>query len=362
MNVIGQLLKKLRKGKNVNFKLWSYIALGVGIFFLLGAFLGVDESTKDTLPVILSIAIIGGISFVAFKLFDKLQKEQLVEEEKERLAKEEKERLAKEEQVKKEQEKAPQELITDYKKALDAASSYIDVNVTSLEKKYENLIGTVHFRKLIYDVIKERYFEGDKKACKYLVQILDYCLHENVVKNLNFRYSYREDPAECYRIAEDQAVAIAIRALHFEKYGYNKNNYPNITKDICREFLLSINYFEGSYSNERSVSITHVLDELTVRIKYGPYLPSSKTDRYYLDSLCNSYWKARFKNGPQESLSDPNYIFNGLYNSFKPNEQDLKRIEKQKMDRQQCHACAFYDRCQLPYENRTLNCSGFIPK
>lgn len=45
----------------------SYIFLGVAIFFLLGSIVGVDESTRGVLPVILIIALIGAVGFVLIK-------------------------------------------------------------------------------------------------------------------------------------------------------------------------------------------------------------------------------------------------------------------------------------------------------
>jgi hypothetical protein len=352
MNVIKKWVNSIRKGKNVNFKLWSYAALVLGVSFLMGA-----PGNTNILPIILIAAVLSAGAFVLLQLFDKIQKEQIIQEKLEKKEKEEQERLEK-------KEKAPQELIAEYKKALDAADSYIDVSLSPFENKYKPLIGEEHFRDIIHNVMKERYFEGDEKTHKFLVTILDFCLEENVVKS--FGSSYREDLAESYYIAENQAVAITLRALHFEKHRENKNSYQSITNDNLHEFFLQNDYFQGHYSEDRATRITKVLNFITVRSDLSIYLPTSTRDPYYIDSLCNSYLRSCFRNHSRDVSLDPNYIFNGLYNHFKPNEDDCKKIKaakhRKEIYRQQCSACAFYDRCQLPYANRTLNCSGFIPK
>ena len=130
MDAIKRLLKELRKGKEVNFKSLSYIALGVSVFFLIGAFFG--ETSQDTLPTILCIAVIAAGLFGVLKLFDKLQVEQLAQEKQERLEKdkrwlleqeerkhllekEKQERLEREKQERLEKERALQEQIAQQK-------------------------------------------------------------------------------------------------------------------------------------------------------------------------------------------------------------------------------------------------------
>lgn len=383
MNVIKDLLKQFRKGKNVNFKFWSRVALGVCVFFLLGAFVGVDESTKHTLPTILSIAVIGAVVFVAFKLFDKLQAEQLVQEEKERLEQEEKERIEKEEQeklvreqnrlkeeqLKKEQEKEVQALASvveaDYKKRLNIiatkGSDCFEEEIKKLELKYEKSINIEQLHKLIYRITKKLYFEGDQTIYKILIERMLWYLYQGMMMPNGY---YSKDIAECYSIAENQAVAITLRALHFEQYGHTKKGYQSIKTDTCREFFSNNSFFKDRISEDRIRLIANNFDMLKSNVKnirFSWYLPSIKTEPYYADSLCNAYWKVCVKNHSQELSTDPNHIFDIVYNNLKPSEQDCQRVKEQKIH-SQCHACAFCDRCQLPKETRTLNCSGFMPK
>lgn len=46
----------------------SYLAIGVSIFFLIGSFVGVNESTADTLPIIYTVAAIAAALFIILRI------------------------------------------------------------------------------------------------------------------------------------------------------------------------------------------------------------------------------------------------------------------------------------------------------
>lgn len=56
------------KNKESKFGCLSYLAIGIAGFFALGSIVGVDESTADTRPVILTIAALGVVAFIVLKL------------------------------------------------------------------------------------------------------------------------------------------------------------------------------------------------------------------------------------------------------------------------------------------------------
>lgn len=62
----AELTEKQQKVRNS-----SFVAIGVCIFFLLGAVFGVDEKTADTLPTILGIAAVAAATFAFFKYKEK---------------------------------------------------------------------------------------------------------------------------------------------------------------------------------------------------------------------------------------------------------------------------------------------------
>ena len=77
---LKKVLQNIMKKSKINFTLWSYVALGIGIFFLLGSFVGVDESTKDVLPIMYTIVSIAAVVFAVFKVFAILEKKWAKEE------------------------------------------------------------------------------------------------------------------------------------------------------------------------------------------------------------------------------------------------------------------------------------------
>ena len=78
---LKKVLQNIMKKSKINFTLWSYVALGIGIFFLLGSFIGVDESTKDVLPIMYTIVLIAAVVFAVFKVLAILESKWAKKEE-----------------------------------------------------------------------------------------------------------------------------------------------------------------------------------------------------------------------------------------------------------------------------------------
>lgn len=78
---LKKVLQNIMKKSKINFTLWSYVALGIGIFFLLGSFVGVDESTKDVLPIMYTIVLIAAVVFAVFKVLAILESKWAKKEE-----------------------------------------------------------------------------------------------------------------------------------------------------------------------------------------------------------------------------------------------------------------------------------------
>lgn len=73
MSIVKKLCEFIKE-KKINLKKWSYVALGISIFFLIGSFVGVDESTLDTLPTIYGISIFFVVIFIALRLMIVLER------------------------------------------------------------------------------------------------------------------------------------------------------------------------------------------------------------------------------------------------------------------------------------------------
>ena len=415
---ITEILLKLTNEKKIDWRNKSNWALGISIFFFLGSIFGVDKSTVNTLPVILGISIICAIAFVVFREADKmvkkeqlekeqLEKEQLEKEqakkeqlekeqtkkeqlEKEQLEKEqakkehlEKERLKKE-QAEKEKRQAGERLTNNIK--LDYIQLINNINIRQnsydafknvlkeINSRYEKQVGTEFIHKLIHNTTKDLFFEGNQLIHKILIDNM-----------LVYLYSYRVNYSHgsrlndkikvCNTTAENQAVAITLRALYFEQHGQSKKGYTGISKDICKEFFSNSEYFNFISNDERVNLITNHFDRINgmgIYARESWFLPSSQSERYYMDSLCNAYLKACMKqnNISQELLSDSNNVFKLIYHTLKPNNTEINNIEeKHKRDEEyelnrktekQCKACIWYDRCKQ--RNERPNCSAFEPK
>ena len=73
-NIVKEICEFIKKYEN-GIKIWSYCALGISIFFLIGSFVGVDESTSDTLPTIYGISIFFAVIFIVLWLMIVLARE-----------------------------------------------------------------------------------------------------------------------------------------------------------------------------------------------------------------------------------------------------------------------------------------------
>ena len=441
----------MRSNENIQINLgcFSLVALAVSIFFLLGSFFGVDESTKDTLPIIYGISAIAGVIFVVLMITvvvlrivnkkrekERLEKERLEKErlEKERLEKErlEKERLEKErlkrELLKKERlqkkekellEKAQkkEQLEQEQQKALEILADeikgdYIEVfnkvdhdgiecfekELKKLDSKYKKQIGEERLHKFLHDVTKDWYFEGNNIVCQVLIRQMFLYLRRNMMKPDG---DFNEIDV-CYIIAKIQASAITSRALHFEKNGQKQREYKSITEDICREYLSKINSVSTDLANKtkrydlfksnvntakatvrysETVNTPTWLDDI-----YQPwYLPNTKSESYYADSLCNVYWKTVTEAQGKEASLEPNDVFSMIYVEMIPTDKEChmieKAIENKKIEKQarelelkiaiqrrqlqweveeQCRTCIRKDHCGQ--FGKRANCSAYIPQ
>lgn len=211
-------------------------------------------------------------------------------------------------------------------------------------------------REIFQKTIQEMYFEGNDT-----VKII---MFKQLIKKTRNRVKYlctigRERP-----ISHVSAfvAAIAIRALHFEKYGKNREEYRSITEEECREFITNCEKI-NCYVSMRE--ILGFVEEVGGKYEYLPY-PS---EYYYADSLCNGVWKwiaEKYENGES---TDPNVVFEILFLQFKLTDAEVasvaterERLRQLKEIDKQCIGCSQYylngGSCSL----KRANCPSFIAK
>lgn len=425
---LKKVLQNIIKKSKINFTLWSYVALGIGIFFLLGSFVGVDESTKDVLPIMYTIVLIAAVVFAVFKVLailenkwakkeesfkeetttkeESLKVEPVIEEssKKEEVVSEieigsdnDKEqlddlcrvkqnfedetvkkyyeiifgmykaidgnwlKLSKREEIIKryieiqingevENEKlqialelskiardttdksAIAEFLRDYHKELKDKNTYIEKNFDVIDLFYKNefeimqeefngileVIKDIQTFKSFTQGIQKRIIKnGEKIDFKTVTMIRriirqSFCGGNLIMQKVLVDYLYSTIyERSMSRSAYDALVVVALKALHFEKYGNDSVSYITINDNDCRNYVLSDVLTDDSYRKEieenpfeKEEKIEEIVKKQVEKLKevdiIGPgyyvyekhvYIQLIDKDDYFVDCLCNAAWK-----------------------------------------------------------------------
>ncbi len=129
---------------------------------------------------------------------------------------------------------------------------------------------------IIDKLIRDSFFEGD--------EIVKSVLFEKAFEIFSNHKEYRDR----------EVVSMALRALHFEQFGNNKEAYESISYDVCYDYVMN----SGSYAKARE---SHVFDKeefVTKESKavysrniFGKKFLPNKDDKYYTDAVCHMIWK-----------------------------------------------------------------------
>ena len=143
------------------------------------------------------------------------------------------------------------------------------------------------------------------------------------------------------------AVALAtIKALHFDKYGADKTNYPTISDEEYRDFVLNVNYYKKAiYKNPfaTQAEIEKLIEKFIKYIReseilYSPYSSYKSRDYYHItcvddyncDCICYHAWKQisearEWVNRDDDDISDSKCtsdVFNILCTYFNNPDED----------------------------------------
>ena len=179
-------------------------------------------------------------------------------------------------------------------------------------------IGLNAYYNIVHMIVKNMFFEANPGAKRVLITCLDHGTYR--FQNVN----------GSFRIA-----SIALRALHFEKYGNNEEGYTPITKDEILDFVLNNEEFKEKveelteenpfdtkdYNAEFTESIISVdIMSGTFKHDFGGYeiaktecwMPDYETEPYYTDKVCNLYWKY-LENHFNETAKDLNSVYDLIW-------------------------------------------------
>ena len=245
-------------------------------------------------------------------------------------------------------------------KNISDSSNSLNLMDSFYESKYMS-DATYKAKDIFCEVLYDNYFDNLRSL---LVDTFDKILNKK--RNIRCEIS----GADKYMIiAANQAAAITLRALNFEKNSQNKEEYSDITEDTCREFISKHEIFKNEDENKVA---TALISEISGNLSGGGhwYLPYD-LKVYHIDAVCYAFWKSVAEKYQDGDSTDPNYIFNMFLDYFKPNQDQLDYLaakHRQHMElearreavRRQCNSCARYEECCE--RNKRENCPAWIPK
>ena len=172
----------------------------------------------------------------------------------------------------------------------------------------------------VLEVIKDNlnylhFSQGLRKInCDYIIQKIviseSFCSGNPITQKLIMEYlidsyitRYNEfiEQGRGYRAGDDIALLI-IKALHFEKYGHDRENYRPIDFEVYRDFVSNVGFYKKSI-DDHPFDTEAYIEKFANRIKndgkiFGVPYTSLKgrflideVDDYFCDAACNLMWK-----------------------------------------------------------------------
>ena len=181
-------------------------------------------------------------------------------------------------------------------------------------------------------VISDSFHSGNSMTQKLVV--------EHLIESYVVRYKDYIQAGVGYHAADD-IMLLAIKALHFEKYGHDRENYMPIEHEVYRNFVTNVNFYKKTI-DDHPFDTEEYIEKFANRIeKEGKifdvdrsyvkgHFSIKKVDDYFCDAACNLVWKeitgsTTWYGEDGEDISktqDPNRIFNILVNYFSNPEGD----------------------------------------
>lgn len=159
-------------------------------------------------------------------------------------------------------------------------------------EKYDKL-DSVTRNDITFIVIANSFYEGNTITRKV---VLDYLLDI-----FNNRVNNRK--TDEFENRASQIEKMALKALHFEKYGKDKAGYTSITDADCREFILNdVSYkkklAEHPFDQETYIEryIKNIMEWSAFRKDYSSYDKDTLfwfgvCEDYFIDAACNLAWR-----------------------------------------------------------------------
>lgn len=249
--------------------------------------------------------------------------------------------------------------------------------IKKVEEKHEPVIGKHAVRSCIYAIIKDLYLEGDNRMKSVLLDRMAYYLYKQMMTNAGSKYTVESR----MNFAEEQAIAITVRALHFEQSSRSIDDYTDVSESFCAQLLTEVEHFKVKmaamvaknpfeYTIEKlsTRDAQRIIKNRSIYSEYTQYchtnfLPDSYSDVYYFDSLCYEYWKSVIEQNQNVDSSDINAIFSIILTNLSPKEKEIEWLNAEETKRkieERCRSCIFEDRCVI--KGQETDCKNYIPK
>lgn len=314
------------KAKQIGFGCLSYIAAAISAFFFLGALVGVDENTRDTLPVILGIAITFAAAFAVLTLLQLYAKKSIADKIKEEKAAHDRQQAA---------------IMADYARKRQAF-------------EYKNKEYKVKLQKFLEDYAawREIYLESVAEE-----EQIEEQLEADRVAAVEKIYEERYAPV--------QAALDETNDLITQKY------LPalDIIIDLLRsgradDLKEAINLFEDIVYRERQLALEREMEE---QRQYEEEQRRQDEERHHREQMefqqAQEYQRQREERQRQQD-AERRYQEEKAQRE-RQQAEDKRRAEaelrKTEMDtRRQCSSCAQGSYCNMKYSR--ANCASFRPK
>lgn len=193
-------------------------------------------------------------------------------------------------------------------------SKFLEEGLGRIRKEYNEKLPSTLADSIIKKIFLDSFYSGNSIITKCSV---NFFIHYAVVKH-----------AEAFGLSDcfPHFAALSLKALHFEHYGNNKENYSPITDEECRDFVLNNKFYadalrshpfdKDEYVNKFVAEIKEACNYISNYFYLRDLDYAVSEDAHFIDNICNLAWK-KIAGIYTEQPEDYNSIANLFYSFAK---------------------------------------------
>lgn len=168
-------------------------------------------------------------------------------------------------------------------------SKFLDEGLGRIRKECNETLPSTFADSIIKKVFLDSFYSGNSIITKCSV-------------NFFIRYAVIEH-ADAFGLSDcfPHFSALSLKALHFEHYGNNKENYSPITDEECRDFVLNNKFYadalrshpfdKDEYVNKYVAGIKEACNYISKYFFLRDLDYAVSEDAHFIDNICNLAWK-----------------------------------------------------------------------